>query len=153
MCIFHPDIHLLNGMYFAYFPFSPDNFNPKKPYKTRFQAKICFWNLWGFLSEKFYGAFEKIFENLIFCFNFFENFSLISPIFTKIRPQQLSFQPIFSRSFVLFLHCSFLILVLTPFRIHFSNLSLTFHHTAQCSTSLHSPTIHIPTLFQSRPFH
>ena len=96
-----------------------------------------------FLSEKFFEAFEKFFENLIFCFNFFENFSLISPIFTKIRPQQLSFQPIFSRSFVFFLHCSFLILVLTPFRIHFSNLSLTFHHTAQCSAPLSSTPLFI----------
>ena len=96
-----------------------------------------------FLSEKFFEAFEKFFENLIFCFNFFENFSLISPVFTKIRPQQLSFQPIFSRSFVFFLHCSFLILVLTPFRIHFSNLSLTFHHTAQCSAPLSSTPLFI----------
>ena len=95
------------------------------------------------MSEKFFGAFEKFFENLIFCFYFFENFSLISPIFTKIRPQQLAFQPILSRSFVLFLHCSFLILVLTPFRIRFSILSLTFHHTDQCSASLSSTPLFI----------
>ena len=97
------------------------------------------------MSEKFFGAFEKFFENLIFCFYFFENFSLISPIFTKIRPQQLSFQPTFSRSFVFFLHCSFF--DFSPHSFPHPLFQLISHISPHCPMfrfSLLYPTIHIP---------
>ena len=88
-------------------PIIPTILTPKNLTNPAFKPKFVFEICGVFCQKIFFGAFEKFFENLIFCFYFFENFSLISPIFTKIRPQRLSFQPIFSRSFVLFLHCSF----------------------------------------------